>query len=754
MTPHEHKKLLPPSQALKPTTPEAVSPAPVLPLGYGYDEGSGMPGGGPNPTALWQSLRRRWRSGLALGLLAAAAAIAAIWFFLPPKYVAEARLQVAANRRMGMLTDQAFDSDYPIFHRTQANVIKSRGVLLQALKDPRVVELGTMGNFTAALSWLDKNLKVDYLLGPETLRVTLSGDNPEEVALVLNAIVEAYLKEAADRENGTQLARIKLLSDKYTEFQGELQRKRKTLQRMSEAMGAEDPKATEGKYQAALTKLNDIEKEQRRIRLDLQAKRTQLAFLDVQEKDNRAPAVSDFAVDEYLKGDPAFKAKADLLAKIDNDIAQFQAVAAPGGGERQTASLMQQRDALRKSIDGMRDEMRPAAAQHLRGKLETERHDNILTLRTSVELLKKQIESLDAEFNDMEAKTKRLAASIHSPDRPLSDLDNQRADVAKDEETMKKVGTMLDTLRIEPTPPPRVSLMDPAEPPQEKDFSKQLKLAGMVGFSMFSLALFGVSWWEYRARRIYAVDDVVQGIGMNLVGTLPALPLTARRLTANGTTPRDLYWQSVLSESVDSIRTLLLHAAQTEALRVVMVTSALGGEGKTSLASHLATSLARAWRKTLFIDGDLRNPAAHRQFEQPLEPGLSEVLRGEVEFDDVIRPTAVSRLWMIPAGHWDGHAIQALAQEGVRSLFERLKEQFDFIIIDSSPVLPVADSLLIAQNVDGVIFSILRDVSRTPTVQAAYQRLASLGVRMLGAVVIGADSDIDASSRSYPMQPA
>src|SRR5205823_3082907 len=213
----------------------------------------------------------------------------------------------------------------------------------------------------------------------------------------------------------------------------------------------------------------------------------------------------------------------------------------------------------------------------------------------------------------------------------------------------------------------------------------------------------------------------------------------------------DRYWQSVITESVDAIRTQLVHAARTDGLHVVMVTSAVGGEGKTSLASQLAASLARAWRKTLLIDGDLRNPAAHKLFDLPLEPGFSEALRGEINLTDAVKPTLLSRLWLMPAGHWDAHAVQALAQEGVASMFEQLKQQYDFIVVDSCPVLPVADSLLLGQHVDGVIFSVLRDVSRLPSIQAAQHKLRSLGVRTLGAVVIGA-SDDGAGRHDYSAQ--
>src|SRR5262249_57198714 len=116
--------------------------------------------------------------------------------------------------------------------------------------------------------------------------------------------------------------------------------------------------------------------------------------------------------------------------------------------------------------------------------------------------------------------------------------------------------------------------------------------------------------------------------------------------------------------------------------------------GRRRLAANWAAGRAGAWRKTLWTAGALRRPAAHRLFDLPVEPGLSEVLRGELELGDVIRPTTVGRLWLMPAGQWDAHALQALAQEGVAGLFEQLREEYEFVVVDSCPVLPVTDTLL------------------------------------------------------------
>src|SRR5205823_1210014 len=160
-------------------------------------------------------------------------------------------------------------------------------------------------------------------------------------------------------------------------------------------------------------------------------------------------------------------------------------------------------------------------------------------------------------------------------------------------------------------------------------------------------------------------DEVSRGLGLNVVGALPAVPQRPRVAAAGEGAARDLAVQSQLQEAVDGVRTMLLHAARSEPLRVIMVTSACGGEGKTSVATQLAASLARVWRKTLLIDGDLRNPAAHKVFDLPREPGLSEVLRGDVSVEDAIRASSVGRLWVLPAGHFDSQAGEALVQDNV-----------------------------------------------------------------------------------------
>ena len=317
---------------------------------------------------------------------------------------------------------------------------------------------------------------------------------------------------------------------------------------------------------------------------------------------------------------------------------------------------------------------------------------------------------------------------------------------------LRNTAQRISDVELEP-PVARVQLVQQAGVPQEKDKTQQTKIAGAGGFGVFLLALFGVGFYEFRSRKIGIADEIGHGLGLNVIGTIPAMPVRSRKPSAKDML-KEQQWLAQLQESVDAIRTVILHQARTEALHVIMISSARSGEGKTTLATQLAASLARAWKRTLVIDADLRHPGAHVLFDTPQEPGLAEVLRGEVEPTDAIRATPVSRLWLLAAGNGDAHAIQALAQDNLRTLFEQLKQQYDFIIIDTAPVLAVTDSLLIGQHVDGVVYAILRDVSRAPAVYAAQQKMAQLDVHTIGAVLLGAEAEYGDKTYGFDMNQA
>ena len=119
------------------------------------------------------------------------------------------------------------------------------------------------------------------------------------------------------------------------------------------------------------------------------------------------------------------------------------------------------------------------------------------------------------------------------------------------------------------------------------------------------------------------------------------------------------------------------------------------------------------------------------------------MLRAETDVADVIRPTHAEGLWLISAGYCDADSVHALATDQVQPIFDKLRADYDFIIIDAAPLLGLSDSLLFGQHCDGTILSVLRDYTSVPKIHKSSQLLKSVGIRLIGAVVNGVSSKAD-----------
>src|SRR6185295_14823513 len=198
-------------------------------------------------------------------------------------------------------------------------------------------------------------------------------------------------------------------------------------------------------------------------------------------------------------------------------------------------------------------------------------------------------------------------------------------------------------------------------------------IAALGGMAGFFLTCLGIAYMEFTRRKLNGPADMDEGLGIRVVGTLPSL---SSRKALDPLHPI----VAQLTDSIDGVRTILMHDSTSKRRQVVLVTSAATMEGRTTVASQLAASLARAGRRTLLIDGDLRRPALHALFDAPIEDGLCEVLRAEVDVADVIRPTHAEGLWVLTAGYCDVAAVQALATEQIEPIFAKLRAEYDFVI--------------------------------------------------------------------------
>jgi capsular exopolysaccharide synthesis family protein len=752
MLPPEANRPLPLSRS-RPVTQSSFGEAPIpipVPPPLAPATAAGGPAGlaaAPTVTGLLAALRRRLLLALAVATAGLALAIGAVCLFVPAKYVAQTQVKLVSRQREPIIGAGFKNFDDPtIWKANQEGILKSPLVLDNALRGARTKGLPapyTVGGLTTAL-------KVDFLVGPEIMRVTFTGDDADSVAVVLNEVVGSYLEQVRQEELSNREEIFKELEKTERDFRTKLWKLEAALKDVEKKENY-DPERAKLDHQLAFDRLKDADKEFQLLKLEHARKQRDLWSVQARVKNIADEPLPQEELNKVFGESPSVQGYIKDLDQIHQEITVIKARTRTELHEKMLRGPLALKKQTETQLAKLLKELHPDAEARVRLKL-------LETLKADATRLQVEVKGLEQQKNALAANLKRLQDETSKADPAnlprTTQMNKLRNDIAQTNEALTNVNKEIAKLRVEPLAQLRAVVLQRAAPPDSPDYSRRIKFGGAAGLGVFGLLLFGVAGWEFRSRRINSADEVAQGLGLNVLGALPALPSRLRRPVPGNASARDLHLQHQMTEAVDAIRTLLLHQTRVGALQVVMITSPGGGEGKTSLASQLAASLARAWRKTLLVDGDLRNPAAHKLFDVPLEPGLSEVLRDEVKIGDVVRPTPLGRLWMVPAGNWDSHAVQALAQEGVRALFAQLKSEYEFIIVDSCPVLPVADALLLAQNVDAVIFSVLRDVSRLPAVHAAHQRLSALGVRTLGAVMIGVGGDVPALAYQYPAQTA
>lgn len=198
-----------------------------------------------------------------------------------------------------------------------------------------------------------------------------------------------------------------------------------------------------------------------------------------------------------------------------------------------------------------------------------------------------------------------------------------------------------------------------------------------------------------------------------------------------------------VAEALRSIRAGILLSSADRPPRVIMVTSATKGEGKTTVLSNLAVTLAQASQRVLVIDADLRASALGRRFGlEKSSKGLSDCLTGHCDVSQAVRHTSIRGLDVMPAGTKAPDPAELLGSNSMKHLVHDMLARYEFLLLDSAPVLPVADGLLLSRVVDGALFVVRSRVTERRLAQEAKRRLLRINTRILGVVL----NDLDMRS--------
>lgn len=192
---------------------------------------------------------------------------------------------------------------------------------------------------------------------------------------------------------------------------------------------------------------------------------------------------------------------------------------------------------------------------------------------------------------------------------------------------------------------------------------------------------------------------------------------------------------SVIAEQFRTIRTNIEFTSIQTRLKSILVTSSLPKEGKSFTAANLAAVFAQQKKRVLLMDADLRKPAIHEYFDLSPHTGLTNVLLNNCSLEEAILPTPIEHLELLPSGTIPPNPAELLSSSVMKQLFYEIEQQYDMVIVDSTPLLPVADAKILANRTDGSILVVLSGKTKIAAVKKSKEVLEGTTGKLLGAML-------------------
>lgn len=313
------------------------------------------------------------------------------------------------------------------------------------------------------------------------------------------------------------------------------------------------------------------------------------------------------------------------------------------------------------------------------------------------------------------------------------------------------LATELQTLRLAETTPPPVQQINPAPVPQGRSTAtpaRNAAFAAVLGLVLGCLLVVGLESFDRRLR--HPVVEAEYGLPL-----LASIPFSRK---AHAATRSGARVPVAMMEGVRRLRTMLDHGAGSGgAPRSVLITSAVSGEGKSTLIKSLALSYFEGARSVLVIDGDLRRPMIHELFDAPLVPGLSDVLRGAIRLSDAVQQVQPGDLepaigahdtpvlHVLTSGSGISDPAALLGSDEFSSLLAMAVAEYDMVLIDSTPIVAVSDAIPVATYVDAVVVVARSDYTTRDAAQRcrhALERFKDVNVVGVVANAVRADTEL------------
>jgi capsular exopolysaccharide synthesis family protein len=337
-----------------------------------------------------------------------------------------------------------------------------------------------------------------------------------------------------------------------------------------------------------------------------------------------------------------------------------------------------------------------------------------------------QIENLESDIKEWEIKSIEIS-------RTMSKYQTLR------EETMR-VQNMFDHLMTEDysvvldsgLAQQDVAVLEPPTPSRQSPpkLEKWMLLAIIVGMGLGMGVLLVIDHLDDRPSSLAELQEIVDE---EILGQIPKIRNKDKKMPVPILHDDDD--RHALVEAYRNLRSSIMFLGTPENHpKTILVTSAIPGDGKSMTTANLAITLAQAGGRVLLIDADLRRGVMHKHFSIETGPGLSEVLGEQAKWTDVIKPTHVPNLWLMPRGSTRRHPGELFVTSAKDKLLKTIESQYDYILFDTAPVMAADDVSNLAPHVDGVVMVIRATYTSGRVARAALDLLYQRKVNLLGVV--------------------
>lgn len=590
---------------------------------------------------------------------------------------------------------------------TQAELIRSTPVLAAVADASENANLECFREVDNRVVFLKDELSVMVGSQDDIINVMLELPIAREAAQLVNSVVDAYVSKYAEQRRTNTVEVLSILRNEKERRDAELESRREALdtfrrQNSALAVRVDQDNVITSRFSALAEELNHTE-----IEL-LEAKARYNRVKDMYEKPTQRPFLLEAASSEQ-------RTMRDM--ELENRVQQVEQAltserARWGEGHPSVRLLRESLAEFRKRLDEKQKDIVDAYVDRLRQESELLEHKRN-ELRNAYD---KQFR-LATEVSSQALQLASLEDALKRTEKLCDILDERIKEVNLSEE----VGAM------------NVSIMEVAGPSPKPSYPVPSKFLA-IGLILGSLVGFGLAWLrDLLDHRLRSVDEIAATLQLPVLGALPYFG--ERQAKADAGQLFALSPRSPAAEAVRTLRTAMHFGMSGHETKIIVVTSPSPGDGKSTVTSNLALAMSQADHRVLLIDADLRKPTQHQIFEISPERGLGSVLTERHPVEEAIVPTAYESLEFLPCGPCPNNPVELLNNGFFAELLEYLKQRYDKIIIDSPPVMPVADARVIAALGDATLLVLRAERSTRRLSLGARNELWKVRAARLGVVV-------------------